>query len=168
MTHCDVSRVASRSNASEAQALKRRHFQWLLESGQDEQAARVKERDGDFVGAITLFLQGGLPAKAAQVNCHPSLHCPWLPIPCTFSLFPLTTLAVHSFFMCQAAMTHLQSCARLCQATSPSLYLLFLNLIIILIVINHHYNNCESEILSSSVMHAATQNTAAPSLKYTQ
>lgn len=63
-----IGRVAGRSSASEAQALKRRHYQWLLESGQDEQAARVKERDGDFVGAITLFLQGGLPAKAAQVR----------------------------------------------------------------------------------------------------
>ena len=47
--------------------MKRRHYQWLLESGQDEEAGRVKERDGDFVGAIDLFLNGGLPGKAAQV-----------------------------------------------------------------------------------------------------
>lgn len=62
-----VCRVASRSSASEAAALKRRHYQWLLETGQDEEAGRVKERDGDFVGAISLFLKGGLPGKAAQV-----------------------------------------------------------------------------------------------------
>ena len=61
-------RVATRSSASEAITLKRRHYQWLLESGQDEEAGRVKERDGDFVGAITHFLQGGLPGKAAQVT----------------------------------------------------------------------------------------------------
>ena len=60
-------RVASRSSASEAAALKRRHYQWLLQTGQDEEAGRVKERDGDFVGAISLFLKGGLPGKAAQV-----------------------------------------------------------------------------------------------------
>lgn len=95
VTCCDVGRVASRSNATEAQTLKRRHFQWLLESGQDEQAARVKERDGDFVGAITLFLQGGLPAKAAQVDCHPTLHCLQLLRPCTFSLCPSTTFAAN-------------------------------------------------------------------------
>lgn len=96
VTCCDVGRVASRSNTSEAQALKRRHFSWLLESGQDEQAARVKERDGDFVGAITLFLQGGLPAKAAQVNCHSTLHCVLLSRPCIFLLFLSSTLTVHS------------------------------------------------------------------------
>lgn len=61
-------RVASRSSASDAAALKRRHYQWLLETGQDEEAGRVKERDGDFVGTITLFLKGGLPGKAAQVS----------------------------------------------------------------------------------------------------
>ena len=56
-----------RGNAPEAEALKRRHYQWLLETGQEEEAGRVKERDGDFVGAINLFMQGGLPARAAQV-----------------------------------------------------------------------------------------------------
>ena len=65
-------RVASRSRALEAPALKQRHYHWLLQTGQDEEAARVKEGDGDFVGAITLFLQGGLPAKAAQVPSYPS------------------------------------------------------------------------------------------------
>ena len=63
-----VSRVASRSSSSEAESLKRRHYQWLLESGQDEEAGRVRERDGDFIGAIDLFLNGGLPGKAAQVK----------------------------------------------------------------------------------------------------
>lgn len=56
-----------RGNAPEAEALKRRHYQWLLETGQEEEAGRVKEKDGDFVGAINLFMQGGLPARAAQV-----------------------------------------------------------------------------------------------------
>lgn len=68
-------RVATRSSASEAQTLNRRHYHWLLESGQDEEAGRVKERDGDFVGAIMLFLQGGLPGKAAQVTLCLSHDC---------------------------------------------------------------------------------------------
>ncbi len=67
--------MASRSSASEAAALKRRHYQWLLETGQDEEAGRVKERDGDFVGAISLFLKGGLPGKAAQVNAAMHAYC---------------------------------------------------------------------------------------------
>ena len=94
-------RVAGRNNASEAQALKRRHYQWLLQSGQDEQAARVKERDGDFVGAITLFLQGGLPAKAAQVNRYTRAILHQHP-PCSSTPFP------HSFcdqdYLCCACL----------------------------------------------------------------
>ncbi len=67
--------MASRSSAAEAAALKRRLYQWLLETGQDEEAGRVKERDGDFVGAISLFLKGGLPGKAAQVNAAMHVYC---------------------------------------------------------------------------------------------
>ena len=83
-----------RGNASEAEALKRQRYQWLLETGQEEEAGRVKERDGDFVGAINLFMQGGLPARAAQVLALPLygsalsvclaylvLPCPALPCP---------------------------------------------------------------------------------------
>lgn len=56
-----------RGNPSEAETLKRQRYQWLLETGQEEEAGRVKEKDRDFVGAINLFMQGGLPARAAQV-----------------------------------------------------------------------------------------------------
>ena len=31
-------------------------------------AGLVKEREGDFLGAISLYLKGGLPARAAQVG----------------------------------------------------------------------------------------------------
>ena len=80
-----------RGNASEAEALKRQRYQWLLETGQEEEAGQVKERDGDFVGAINLFMQGGLPARAAQVFALPlygsalsallTLFCPAMPCP---------------------------------------------------------------------------------------
>jgi hypothetical protein len=39
----------------------------LLETGQEEQAGAVKERDGDTMGAINLYLKGGLPGRAASV-----------------------------------------------------------------------------------------------------
>ncbi len=40
---------------------------WLLETGQEEKAGLVKEGERDYLGAITLYLKGGLPARAAQV-----------------------------------------------------------------------------------------------------
>lgn len=42
-------------------------IRWLLETGQEEKAGLVKEREGDYLGAISLYLKGGLPARAAQV-----------------------------------------------------------------------------------------------------
>jgi hypothetical protein len=41
---------------------------WLLETGQEEKAGLVKEREGDYLGAVSLYLKGGLPARAAQVS----------------------------------------------------------------------------------------------------
>jgi hypothetical protein len=32
--------------------------------------ASVKEREGDHLAAISLYLKGGLPARAAQVRLH--------------------------------------------------------------------------------------------------
>ena len=40
---------------------------WLTETGQEEKAAELKERDGDLVTAIHLYLKGGLAARAASV-----------------------------------------------------------------------------------------------------
>ena len=75
----DAIRVAERNNHPEAETLKHNHYQWLLETGQEEQAGAVKEQEGDTIGAISLYLKGGLPAKAAEVvisvpgNYDPSL-----------------------------------------------------------------------------------------------
>jgi len=44
------------------------HSRWLLETGQEEKAGAVKEQQGDYMGAISLYLKGGLPARAAQVR----------------------------------------------------------------------------------------------------
>ena len=46
---------------------KSNYFQWLLSTDQEEKAAEVKERDGDYKEAINLYLKGKLPAKAAAV-----------------------------------------------------------------------------------------------------
>jgi intraflagellar transport protein 172 len=64
----DALRVATSSCHPQAEMLKHQHYQWLLQTAQEEKAAAVKEADGDFTAAISLFLKGGLPARAAQVG----------------------------------------------------------------------------------------------------
>ena len=46
---------------------KANYFQWLLSTNQEEKAAEVKEKDGDYKEAISLFLKGKLPARAAGI-----------------------------------------------------------------------------------------------------
>jgi hypothetical protein len=60
--------VADTARHPQTEELRRAHAQWLLATGQDGQAGGVKEREGDLLGAIGLYLKGGLPARAAQVG----------------------------------------------------------------------------------------------------
>lgn len=64
----DAIRVADATKHPEADALRQRYYKWLLETGQEEMAGQVKEREGDSLGAISLYLKGGLPARAAHVR----------------------------------------------------------------------------------------------------
>lgn len=72
----DAVRVADTSRHPQTEELKRSHFQWLLQTGQEDKAGSAKEREGDLLGAIGLYMKGGLPARAAQVRwlqaqvCH--------------------------------------------------------------------------------------------------
>ena len=59
--------VAETKQHPEVATLKANYFQWLAETGQEEKAAESKEREGDLVTAIHLYLKGGLPARAAAV-----------------------------------------------------------------------------------------------------
>lgn len=51
----------------ELETLRRNHNQWLMETGQEEAAGEVKEREGDYIGAISLYMKAGLPARAARL-----------------------------------------------------------------------------------------------------
>lgn len=51
----------------ELDSLRGNYYHWLTETGQDEKAGEVKEREGDSQGAINLYLKAGLPAKAARL-----------------------------------------------------------------------------------------------------
>lgn len=64
----DAIRVAETHHHEEAQSLKGNYYQWLLETGQDAEAGAVKEDEGDYLAAISLYLKGCIPSKAAQVT----------------------------------------------------------------------------------------------------
>lgn len=64
----DAIRVADTSRHPQTDDLKQKHYQWLLQTGQEDQAGMAKEREGDLLGAINLYMRGGLPARAAQVG----------------------------------------------------------------------------------------------------
>ena len=59
--------------------LKETYFQWLLDTGQEEVAGEVREKEGDYLGAVNLYMKGGLPTRAAKliathsVSNHPRL-----------------------------------------------------------------------------------------------
>ena len=56
--------------------LKKNYFDWLIETDQEGKAAKVKEEEGDFVGAINLYLRGNLPALAANVVLNYNVQFP--------------------------------------------------------------------------------------------
>ena len=49
------------------ESLRSTHFQWLLDTGQEERAGEVREAQGDLTGAVGLYMKAGLPAKAAHL-----------------------------------------------------------------------------------------------------
>ncbi len=64
----DAVRVADTARHPQTEDLKQSHYKWLLQTSQEDKAAAVKEREGDYLTAISLYLKGGLPARAAQVH----------------------------------------------------------------------------------------------------
>eukprot|EP01116_Phalansterium_solitarium_P017851 TRINITY_DN4518_c0_g1_i1.p1 TRINITY_DN4518_c0_g1~~TRINITY_DN4518_c0_g1_i1.p1 ORF type:complete len:1449 (+),score=743.80 TRINITY_DN4518_c0_g1_i1:1439-5785(+) len=57
--------VAENSGHPEVANLRTNYYQWLIETRQEERAALLKEKEGDPLEAINLYLKGGLPARAA-------------------------------------------------------------------------------------------------------
>ncbi|TMW62984.1 hypothetical protein Poli38472_005602 [Pythium oligandrum] len=63
----DAIRVAEAKNHSSVDQMKRSYYEYLLESRQEDKAAAQKAKEGDYASAVSLYLKGGLPAKAAQL-----------------------------------------------------------------------------------------------------
>lgn len=51
----------------ELENLKRNYFQWLMDTNQEGKAGELKDRDGDHMAAINLYMKAGMPARAARV-----------------------------------------------------------------------------------------------------
>ncbi|CAG9462268.1 unnamed protein product [Pedinophyceae sp. YPF-701] len=64
-------RIAERFGTENVESMRGDVYNWLLESGQEDKAAAMCERDGDHLQAISLYLAGGLPARAARVVMNP-------------------------------------------------------------------------------------------------
>jgi len=55
---------------------KENYYEWLLDTNQEAKAAEVKEKEGDYSTAITLYLKGNLPAKAANIVTNYNVGVP--------------------------------------------------------------------------------------------
>ena len=51
----------------ELENLRRNYYQWLMDTGQEEKAGEMKEREEDYLAAINLYMKAGLPARAARL-----------------------------------------------------------------------------------------------------
>ena len=69
-------KIAEKKNHPDVREFKENYFQWLIDTNQEAKAAEVKEREGDFHTAISLYLKGGLPAKAANIVTNYNVGIP--------------------------------------------------------------------------------------------
>jgi len=49
--------------------LRTKYYQWLMDTHQEGRAGELKEREGDDMAAINLYMKAGLPARAARTVC---------------------------------------------------------------------------------------------------
>lgn len=54
-------------NHPDLEKLRRSYYQWLMETHQEDRAGEQKEREGDDIAAINLYMKAGMPARAAKV-----------------------------------------------------------------------------------------------------
>ncbi|KAJ4427860.1 hypothetical protein ANN_23861 [Periplaneta americana] len=47
--------------------LREKHMKWLVESKQEERAGELKEKDGDYDTALSLYLRASLPTRASRL-----------------------------------------------------------------------------------------------------
>ena len=62
--------IAKERKYPDAMKMQLDHFQYLLDSNQVSKAAYLKEAGGEFLPAIELYLQGGMPSHAVRLIKH--------------------------------------------------------------------------------------------------
>ncbi|KAI9219008.1 hypothetical protein BC828DRAFT_407082 [Blastocladiella britannica] len=60
-------KVAELAHVPDVEHLRQQYFDWLLESGQEERAAELREEEGNWLGATQLYLKARMPSRAAQL-----------------------------------------------------------------------------------------------------
>ena len=63
----DSLRIAEKMRPDNYEDLKNNYFNWLLETGQEEKAAEIKEKEGKNIKSMQLYLQAGLPVRAGNL-----------------------------------------------------------------------------------------------------
>lgn len=74
--HDAAIRVAEQTRHPDTVEMRQAYFQHLLDTNQEEQAAKLKEHEGDYVQAINLYLKGGMPGRAANVILENNIQQP--------------------------------------------------------------------------------------------
>jgi intraflagellar transport protein 172 len=74
----DAVRLAEECRHPDAALMRRQYFNHLLDTHQEEEAAKLKEDENDLEQAIQLYLKGGLPGKAFSVIQRYHLRQPQL------------------------------------------------------------------------------------------
>ena len=65
--------LAVARNHPDADSLKAQYLAWLLETGQADKAGAMKERDGETVEAIRLYISAGVPGRAATLAARSNI-----------------------------------------------------------------------------------------------
>jgi intraflagellar transport protein 172 len=58
--------LAEQKSHPKYEELREKHMKWLLETKQEERAGELKEKDGDYNGALSLYLKASLPTRASR------------------------------------------------------------------------------------------------------
>ena len=59
--------VAERKNHPDVESKRKKFYQYLIDNKQEEAAASMKEKEGEYLQAINLYLSASMPGKAARV-----------------------------------------------------------------------------------------------------
>ncbi|KAE9551982.1 hypothetical protein FO519_004806 [Halicephalobus sp. NKZ332] len=67
--------LAKATNYADLEGLKSRYYRNLYDTGQEEKAAEIKEKEGDPMSAVDLFLKSNQPAHAARILLDNEKYC---------------------------------------------------------------------------------------------